>query len=369
MSEDNIRTHWLLMAVTLAASWLVGCRSQSSSNAREEDERDNNAATQPRIRSVTDISEVRRFKIKSGRSIWGVAFSPDGKYLASVAWGHLVLWDWRNGTKYKVMEDKDVNHRCVAFSPDGKEVVAGAGDGILRFWNVDSGKMVRTLGKHAGTITRVAFSRDSQRLIAAGHETKELVRVWDLKTDKVIYRATGALSTVYDVGFLADDSKAVGVGLIHDAPDYQGGTIWGFDPIEGIENVKDVPGHYFIAVAPFPKRPNKFIVASGAIGGLDVRDMNTGAVIQHIPGLSKTRVSAIAVTPDGRYVLTGGGGLAKEPPLDTTDCLVLWDLVKNKVIKKFSADDTVVPAVAFSPDGRFAASGGGECIVIWELKE
>ena len=369
--KNYICANWLFLAVSLGVSWLVGCGPARNSNDRHDGARVGNVTTQPHTRSVNDIVEVQRFPVK-GKSdvtdITGLAFSPDGRYLASAAWGDLTLWDWKNGKKHKVLKSKDVKHNCVAFSPDGKEVVTGAQDGVLRFWNVDSGAMIRSLGKHAGWIVDVSFSRDGKRLIAAATNTKEILRLWDLETGKVIHSAMDANSHVFGASFLAGDSMAIGVGWTDETLEAEGAKFWVFDLVKGSERTINIPKEgIFLAVAPVSGQPSRFIVACARIGGLEVRDVNTGAVIQHIPGLLKTAVHAIAVSSEGRYVLTGGGG-EKEPPLDTPDCLVLWDLVKGKMIKKFSADDVMGLNVAISPDGHFAASGGSKDIVIWELK-
>ncbi len=88
LEKNNIRTYWLLLTISLGASWLVGCTSERNSNDKHNGAKQDNSATQAHTRSVNDIVEMRRFRIKGENDdIRGMAFSPDGQYLASVVRG------------------------------------------------------------------------------------------------------------------------------------------------------------------------------------------------------------------------------------------------------------------------------------------
>src|SRR5262245_31158066 len=66
---------------------------------------------------------------------------------------------------------------CVAFSPDGKTLASGAGDMMIKLWDPDTGKEIGTLKGHTFWVNSLAFSGDSKTLVSGGDKT---VRLWDV---------------------------------------------------------------------------------------------------------------------------------------------------------------------------------------------
>ena len=151
--------------------------------------------------------EIRVIDLKTGKEqatlkgglvwVWAVAFSPDGKNLASAdVYGNVVLWDLAQGKRKKTlqsfnarMREKDINGAyAVAFSPDGDTLAAGTVQG-LKLWDLKTGKSVGGVNRPAGTVLSVAFHRDGNTLATAGSkrvigpldriEGDETLRLWE----------------------------------------------------------------------------------------------------------------------------------------------------------------------------------------------
>ena len=91
-----------------------------------------------------------------------VAFSPDGKFLATGILGNTTVFNLETGNKVKEFEhNRDVN--SVSFSPDGKFLATGSDDNTARIFNVETGNKVKEFG-HAGGVYSVAFSPDGKYL-------------------------------------------------------------------------------------------------------------------------------------------------------------------------------------------------------------
>jgi WD40 repeat protein/serine/threonine protein kinase len=107
----------------------------------------------------------------------GVAFSKDGKRLASHTYDAVQVWDTRTGENQLTFKGHTVGFNSVAFSPDGKRLVTSASDKTVKLWDAQSGKELLTLEGHGGKLNEVAFSPDGNWLAAgSAHGT---VKIWD----------------------------------------------------------------------------------------------------------------------------------------------------------------------------------------------
>lgn len=149
-------------------------------------------------------------------AVSSVAFSPDGKTLASAGGESTIkLWNIETGQQRKSLEGHTNSVRSVAFSPDGKTLVSGSRDNIIKLWNVESGQLFKTLEGHTSSVKSVAFSPYGNYFISGSLDGT--VRLWDLKGNKSVSTLTSLnkedwVVTTLDTSF---DASAEALKLMH----------------------------------------------------------------------------------------------------------------------------------------------------------
>jgi len=173
---------------------------------------------------ITDFELELPFAPRYDPFVYGVSFSPDGKYVLS---GHnpgkMILWDVAAGNMissvqadhgHAVLPDSRVN--SVAFSPDGKYALSGGEENTVKLWNIPSLSLVKEFEGHTGLmgITAVAFSPDGKYVLSAGW-SDGFIKIWDRSTGsevKSIKAHTGVNAGVMDLAISGNGKFMVSGG-------------------------------------------------------------------------------------------------------------------------------------------------------------
>jgi len=150
-------------------------------------------------------------------SVEAVAFSPDGRLLASGSGDRTVrFWDPTTGAALRTLEGHSDRVQATAFSPDGRLLASGSHDRTVRLWDPTTGAALRTLKGHSDWVMAVVFSPDG-RLLASGSDDRT-VQLWDVRTKVLIREFTtkyhlGRLSYSMDGLSLETDREKIQLGL------------------------------------------------------------------------------------------------------------------------------------------------------------
>ena len=138
-----------------------------------------------------------------------VAFSPDGKYLAESGHEHSAsIFDARTGQTLRKIEGLEIHGNAVAFSADSKSLAIALGDAVV-VREVETGRQLHNL-MIGDAMHCVAFSPDSNRIASASRDNS--VKVWDAVTGQEIVTFTGHCEQVWDAAFSPDGKRVGSIG-------------------------------------------------------------------------------------------------------------------------------------------------------------
>jgi hypothetical protein len=294
-----------------------------------------------------------------------VAVSPDGRKVVSGSAPHfdldpkrqdvktLIVWDVSDRGKTRVAIPIKQSVTSLAVTPDGRSVVAPTENGLSVF-DLKAGRRTLALpGPQQTSTLSVAISRDG-KLTAGGLNSQEII-LWDLKTGKPLRTLRGHNGSVLTLAFSPDGKELASGGQDH--------TIRLWEVATGrAERTITVAGASspVTCVAYTPEGPRLASVHSGDRPRF--WDPATGRQLATLGGDEALSYRFLCVSPDGRRLAT-----ASLDPLKTKWAVVLWDAATGRRLATAEDDDGQVNAVAFTPDGTGLASTGGNTVKLWEI--
>jgi WD40 repeat protein len=242
------------------------------------------------------------FSVEHTGLVQGVAFSPDGKMLATASSDKTAkLCDATSGTVRHTLTHPSAV-ASVAFSPDGKHLATAAGK-TIRIWNAATGTLEQTLTGHTDSIVNVAFSPDGKRLASCSFDNT--AKLWDTTRWQVVANLVGHTSPVFSVSFSPDSQML--------ATTSRDGVVKLWDLATGrlLHTIQDEDGP-IMAVAF--TRDGKTLAASyddklrdegGYHPGIKFWDTTTGRSLRTLTA-DNLGLTRLVISPDGSTLLTGG---------------------------------------------------------------
>ena len=312
--------------------------------------------------------------------VWGLAFAPDGRALASIGNDPQVrVWDVRTGFGRLTVPlhfNSRNGEQKVAWSPDGKTLAAGERSAI-RLYDAATGKPGPVLEGHTSQINALAFSPDGKRLVSASGrgairligptrraEPGEVI-VWDLEAGKPLHVLRAYKQGAYAVAWSPDGGRLATGGVVTASDDEGKGA----KPRDGISIWDARSGELVRAVDPTEAgasllafNPDGQTLAHGSRGQTRIVEAATGKEVRVLP----TGGNAIAFRKDGKLLAAAGGSGGFNSA--AAGFIELWDPHAGRRVAQQRGHEKEITAVVFHPDGTAVATGGYDgAIWMWDI--
>lgn len=298
---------------------------------------------------AADGKELHRLEL-GAKDLRPFTISADLKtFVAGGAGATIHLWDVMAGKEIHSFPGGHTNISCLAMSPDGATIASGGDekDRTVRLWSRDTGKELHRFGPYAGWVESLAFAPDGKRL-AAGDQTG-LIRVYDVETGKLLrgHRLHDGC-WVRALAF-SPDGKVLAAGGTDER------AIRFFD---SRGEVRLYAGHQNEIIAAVVLSDGKSLLSASKDGLVCTWNLTNGEELHRLQASPKG-ISAIAMAPDSNTWASVGGDKAVH----------LADLAKSSEIRQLFGHGGTPDAVAFSGDGLTVASGTwtDHTIRLWDL--
>jgi WD40 repeat protein len=130
-----------------------------------------------------------------------VAYSPDGKRMASSGGTTIKIWNLEAGKLQATLPSPNVQVSALVFSPDGCTLVSGGSDRVIRIWDVATGRERSQLSGHASAITALAFRPDGRHLLSA---EPGVATLWDIDSGRPVRTIQQQAGPICQDGFNPD---------------------------------------------------------------------------------------------------------------------------------------------------------------------
>ena len=314
----------------------------------------------PRVRFYDVASWVRTREFEVHKElVTGLAFSPDGKRLATCS-GDLTmkLWDVATAQEtFTKIVDRPTVINAVAFDSTGSRLYSAGGQRHLTVLHAKPAPETKSASfpiawwhGHTGTIRGLDISPDGKLAASASGwpNGDKTARIWNVKTGQTLQILKGHIGDVQSVRFLPDGRHVLTGSLDNTL------RLW---DIETGEEIRQLNGRFggVEKIAIFPD--GRWAASAGLDKTLRLWDLESGEEQARFNDFPE-RLLSVAVSPDGKRVLGASGSK-----------LFLWNVADEKLVRVFEGHEKAVDHTTFSEDGQHFASAGPEGAFLWNLEQ
>jgi WD40 repeat protein len=262
----------------------------------------------------------------------------------------------------------------VAFSPDGRLLASGGGEGSIKLWDTKTGEEQATLVGHTGYVEALAFSADGNMLASGGGFGDGSVRFWDVPTAtlRTVLHLAKPRGIEVSAKFLAlsadNQTLAVGVRKKDAAHPLDGEVVvWDIRTAQQIRTFTDF-NHFHVMVALTPDHQTLIVPDKKGVR-LRVLELATGQERAVLKPAGTVTLFGFGMATDGKTLCALS---ARGSPADRefSNLATLWDLTTYQPVAAVPLQQIAGYMLTFAPDARSLAKGAKWGVIhLWDMPQ
>jgi WD40 repeat protein/serine/threonine protein kinase len=275
--------------------------------------------------------------------VFSIAIAPDGRTALLGSNGMLKLWDLATGRELRTFTGH-VGRVCgVAIAADGRTALSGGSDGTLKLWNLATGEEIRSFGGGTSQVQCIAIAPDGNTALSGTFDNT--LKLWDLANGKELLNFKGLAHPVASLAIAPDSRTALSGGF--------DGALRLWDLTNGNE-LHTFRGHVLpvngVAIAP----GGHVALSASRDNTLRLWDLSAWKQIREFTG----GTGPVCMLPGGLFALSPS----------STGTLKLWNFASGEELRTFTGHKNSVLGIAIAAGGRTAVSAGIDgTLKVWDV--